>query len=168
MNIFRLSLCAATFLVLTNARAQQADCPHFQRIVNAATDFWDKGDFDKALNQLTAAREHCPGRSREVDSLFLVFTRDISHKYEEAEREKNRANRSATANKNAAIALSKASSDYTLAWHLAVQAWRGTVDEKTGASNEPGVTGIMNQILSDTNAWFGKTLYGHTDEVWSV
>jgi dipeptidyl aminopeptidase/acylaminoacyl peptidase len=66
-----------------------------------ARQYWKQGEFDKALKQLTAAREHCPDMGKEIDAQFIAFTREISGKYEEATRATARANREADAARRA-------------------------------------------------------------------
>ena len=73
----------------------QNDCPYYNDLIKEANRLWKQGAFEKALNQLSAAREHCPGRSEEVDAQLAAFTREITRKYEEAERERIRANKKA-------------------------------------------------------------------------
>ena len=67
------------------------DCPEYQKLIDRAERFWNENAFNQALNQLSAAREHCPEKSNEIDALFVRFTGNITDKYKEAEREKNRA-----------------------------------------------------------------------------
>jgi sulfatase modifying factor 1 len=67
------------------------NCPHFDRLMQTADTYWKSGEFEKALNQLAAAREHCPRRGVEVEEKSLAFTREITRKYEEAELDKRRA-----------------------------------------------------------------------------
>src|SRR5262245_45578729 len=78
--------------------APAQECPHYQRLMDKAENLWKAGDFEAALNQLSAAREHCPARTAEIDAQFVAFTGEIAKKYKEAEREKKRAE---TAEKNA-------------------------------------------------------------------
>ncbi|MBX2926627.1 MAG: SUMF1/EgtB/PvdO family nonheme iron enzyme [Saprospiraceae bacterium] len=69
------------------------DCPHFDRLMRTADTHWRSGEFDKALNQLAAAREHCPGEGKKVDDKLLDFTNKITRKYMEAEEDKQRADK---------------------------------------------------------------------------
>lgn len=87
MRTFILPLLLALFGLPGMAQ----DCPNFDRLMRTADTYWKNGEFEKALNQLAAAREHCPKRGAEVDKKSLAFTREITQKYEEAERQKRRA-----------------------------------------------------------------------------
>ncbi|HMX40390.1 MAG TPA: hypothetical protein PK971_04320 [Saprospiraceae bacterium] len=86
-----LLLAFAPMLLATAAAAQS--CPQYDVLMQNARTYWDKGDFDKALKQLTAAREHCPQRGKEVDAQFIAFTREIADKYQEATDVTRRATR---------------------------------------------------------------------------
>ena len=68
------------------------NCLQYATLMQNARNYWSSGEFDKALKQLTAAREHCPDKSKEIDEQFIAFTREISDKYKEATRQTKRAN----------------------------------------------------------------------------
>jgi formylglycine-generating enzyme len=87
MRILVLSL----LILLLGLPSMAQDCPHFDRLMRAADAHWRNEAFGEALNQLAAAREHCPERSAAVDEQLLAFTREITRKYEEAGQEKARA-----------------------------------------------------------------------------
>ena len=78
------------------------NCLQYATLMQNARNYWSSGEFDKALKQLTAAREHCPDKSKEIDEQFIAFTREISDKYKEATRQTKRANSTATAAQRAA------------------------------------------------------------------
>ncbi|PSR14612.1 MAG: hypothetical protein DA408_00075 [Bacteroidetes bacterium] len=87
MRILTLSLLILFF----GLPGMTQDCPHFDRLMRMADTYWQNGEFEKALNQLAAAREYCPALSGRLDEKSLAFTTEISRKYREAEQEKKRA-----------------------------------------------------------------------------
>lgn len=91
------------FSVLWNISSFAQNCPQYATLMDNARVFWKNGDYDKALKQLTAAREHCPGKGAEIDAQFIAFTKQIADKYKEAEKQTQRANREADANRSAAL-----------------------------------------------------------------
>lgn len=84
-------LILSLLMLLVGLPGIAQDCPHFDRLMRTADSHWQNGEFDKALNQLAAAREYCPELGLKVDEKLLAFTRDISSKYEEVKRERSRA-----------------------------------------------------------------------------
>ncbi|HPH18889.1 MAG TPA: hypothetical protein PLE32_08935, partial [Haliscomenobacter sp.] len=160
-----------------------AQCKYYDDLMQKANQLWAEGKFEQAFNQLTAAREHCPAKAATVDAQFVLFTKKIAQKYREAEAEKfraeqetqnaknatARADRSALINRLGALALQKSkTNDYTLAWHLAVQAYQYAYDSLEGRSIEPGVISIMYDIISDTTNWLYKPIGRPHDEIRSA
>lgn len=115
-------------------------------------------DYNRAREYCESALPLCP---QSADSIRSAMTR-ISKAIDD---EKKRADRSARANRYAALALTKAKTDYTLGWHLACLAYQTAYDSIQHAGTEPGVSGITNELFSDTDAWLYKTLEGHTNWV---
>ena len=87
----------------------------------------------------------------------------------EIQRQKDASDKSARANRLAAMALQKGKTDYTMGWHLAYLAYQASFDSAQGGSTEPGVSGIMHDIVSDqSQCLYYKTLEGHTDYVYGA
>ncbi|MBP6825564.1 MAG: hypothetical protein KA165_03295, partial [Saprospiraceae bacterium] len=103
-----LILCFFTPVLPLSAQ----DCPHYQTLMKRAKLYWDKQQFDLALNQISAAREHCPAMTAEIDAQFLAFAKEIAAKYREAEKAKKQADeekgKTQAALKKAEAALQKA------------------------------------------------------------
>ncbi|MEO6039371.1 MAG: hypothetical protein ABIQ93_13240, partial [Saprospiraceae bacterium] len=76
-----------------------------------------------------------------------------------------RADRSARANRLAALALNKVKADYTLSWHLAYMAYQTSYDSVQAGGTEPGVSGIMDGIFSDSDQWLYKIFKGPTSSI---
>ena len=149
-------LCLILSVNATVSLAQQ--CLYYNELMRNAKQYWSAGDFEKALNQLAAAREHCPGKGAEIDSQSVAFTKEITKKYVDAAR-------SARANRLAALAMVKAKTDYTLGWHLASLAYLASCDPLQGGSMVPGVSSIMLELISDTTSWLARPLNGHKGSV---
>ncbi len=75
----------ALFITLT---VYGQDCPRYADLMKKAKNLWTNGEFEMALNQLNAAREHCPIKSTEIDKQLIKFTNEISRKYQEANQER--------------------------------------------------------------------------------
>ena len=72
-----------------------AQCPYYETLINDAKKYWSQNEFNLALKKLNSAREHCPQKSSEIDSLNASFMIAITLKYREAEEAKKNANREA-------------------------------------------------------------------------
>ena len=121
-------LCLLISLQLLAATAGAQPCPQYEALLQNARSYWGKGDFDKALKQLTAAREHCPGKGAEVDAQFIAFTREIAGKYKEAETQKiNALQATAKANREAEAARAATAS----AEHQALRAYANDLAYKS-------------------------------------
>mgnify|MGYP002365850614 CR=1 FL=1 len=141
------------------ATALNAQEPAFcQTMLQKARAALQARDYNRAREYCESALPLCP---QSADSIRSAMTR-ISKAIDD---EKKRADRSARANRYAALALTKAKTDYTLGWHLACLAYQTAYDSIQHAGTEPGVSGITNDLFSDTDAWLYKTLEGHTDAV---
>ena len=156
--------------------ATAQDCKYYEVLMQKANQLWAEGKFEQALNQLTAAREHCPAKSAMVDAQFVAFTKKIAQKYREAEveriraeKETARADRSALINRMGALALQKSkTNDYSLAWHMAVQAYQYAYDSLEGRCTELVVNGIMHDIISDPTTWLYKPIGRSNEEIKSA
>ncbi len=164
------------FFLPAPARAQ--DCPptRYEALLREAKQAADKGQYDLAINKLQSAKTCQPQNEAEVNSRILKVFESVNNERKEAQRQRliaeNRAieiqrqkeasDKSARANRLAAMALQKGKTDYTMGWHLAYLAYQASFDSVQGGSTEPGVSGIMHDIVSDSTAWFYKTLEGHT------
>lgn len=112
---------------------------------------FSRDSFEKAQTILLAAK-NC----QEADQSFIAAQLDTVIAGIAGQRD--RAERSARANRLAAFALSKVKTDYTLAWHAAVLAYQASLDSIEGGSTEPSVCSILHDIISDTTAWIYKKM----------
>ncbi|MCB0575559.1 MAG: hypothetical protein KDC61_13455, partial [Saprospiraceae bacterium] len=185
MNNLLLTLLLA--LSATSGLSAQ-ECPYYNELMQKAKTYWAKGDFDKALNQLTAAREHCPDKSAEVDAQFVSFTRDIASKYREAdiqrlaaERQTLKADSTATAAQRAALyayandlayksQIALRDGDRTAAFRLAEFAYRFVDNDNINVTRALVAALYYDNDLDPMHRlfWAEETLSGHTDDVWSV
>lgn len=84
--------------------AQAQDCNYYEDLMRRAKSLWANGNFEQAINQLTAAREDCPSKSSNVDAQLVAFTNEIARRYKEAETEKSTALREANRADSSALA----------------------------------------------------------------
>jgi len=84
-------LLLITLLAALNAPAQ--NCEYYKDLMQRADKLWKQGKFEQALNQLTAAREHCPDSAAVVDARLVFFTNQIAKKYTEAKEQKIKADK---------------------------------------------------------------------------
>ncbi|MBV6426130.1 MAG: Protein TolB [Haliscomenobacter sp.] len=115
--------------------AMSQNCPHFNRLMHAAETYWRNGQFEKALNQLAAAREHCPSESKEIDKKLLAFTQDIARKYEEARQQKRLADEKT---REAFVEKERADSTATAAQRAARRAYSNDLVYKSKIALERG------------------------------
>ena len=190
----RQTLLFFLFTQILAAAAAAQNCPQYTPLMQNARIFWDKGDFDKALKQLTAAREHCPEKGKDVDAQFVAFTREIADKYKEAETQKSNAQRATKqALRDAAAARSAMeqaqrqalsayandlayksqialrNGDRTVAFRLAEFAHRYVDDDNLNVTHALTKALYYNETPDTTHRLaFRETLTGHTSYVWSV
>ena len=153
-----MKLLLTTLFCLCCAAASAQEPAFCQTMLQKARTALAERDYNRAREYCESALPLCPQSADSIRSTMARISKAIDD-------EKNRADRSAKANRLAALALAKAKTDYTLAWHLAYLAYQASYDSTQHGSTEPGVSGIMNNLFSDRDAWFYKTLEGHTSSV---
>ncbi len=140
--------------------------PDCRDMLEKAKTFENKNELSKAVQFYLNALNCNSGLGSEVGPRLKGVFGKIEEQKKQVEvqrdsirQEREKSELSARANRMAALAMQKANSgDYTLAWHLAVVSWQITWDSLNGGSSEPGVTAIMHDIVSDTAAWFMKSI----------
>jgi len=89
-NKIRVLLAGLTFLLFSGLCAQNP-CPELQVLLKKADSLLAGEQYQASIGKLTIARDRCPERSREVDSLILVVFTAIENKRKEAEWAKQEA-----------------------------------------------------------------------------
>lgn len=118
----------------------QSSCPYFDAIMNQAKTDWKNGDFESALNQLAAAREHCPNLGDVIDKQLLMFTNEISAKYIDANAQRDSAEIERNKSETARIA---ADSSASLAIRIALKSYSNDL-----AANSAVVLKAGNRTLA--------------------
>jgi len=156
--------------------AQDCDVPHYRVLMREADKAALEGTYDLAINKLQSAKVCQPDSEAVVNRRVVEVFREVNKQRKEAvlqrslaenrakeiQRQKDVSDKSARSNRLAALALQRVKTDYTLGWHLACLAYLASFDSVQGSSTEPGVCGILHDIVSDKDAFFHKLLSNDT------
>ena len=170
-------LLVVLFCVVATSVAAQ-NCPQYSELIRKAKQYWANGDFEKALNQLFAAREHCPSKSAQIDSQFVIFTNDIAKKYKNAKYQaqiakKATARADSVARRIYANDLAYKSQtalkegDRNSAYRLAEFAHR-YVDDNNLHVTQALVDALYNERVDKASLNWSLDLKGHTNSVNSI
>ena len=74
---YSLALYLISLFVLLETTPSVAQCAEYPRLIQEAKNYWKRDSFEKTFAKLNSAREVCPAKGKEVDSLNSAFNRDL-------------------------------------------------------------------------------------------